>query len=183
MPLNIKCTIRIENRQKKWLFYHLTFIWTFYYVTLTVRCLNLLHKFQYSRSTSASSNSSTKLEQFKQAKQTDTDKIEMITFPHTFIVVEMKRNAIYTYLMRISDDMNSRIHSYGMFTLSEKDGRSENVYADVCRKLKYSSYCYHLFIDLQIWEVFANNLFFFAKRHKIYAKKFAHCKRILTFKA
>ena len=44
----------------------------------------------------------------------------MITFPHTFMVVEMKRNAIYTYLMRISDDMNSCIHGNGLFTLNEK---------------------------------------------------------------
>ena len=44
----------------------------------------------------------------------------MITYPHTFMVVEMKRNAIYTYLMRISDDMNSCIHGNGVFTLNEE---------------------------------------------------------------
>ena len=94
-------------------------------MALIVRCLDLLNKFRYSRSTSVNSNSSTKLEQFKQAKQTDTDTIEMITYPHTFMVIEMKRNAIYTYLMRISDDMNSCIHSYGVFTLSEKTAEAK----------------------------------------------------------
>ena len=88
----------------------------------------------------------------------------MITYPHTFMV-EMKQIAIYTYLMRISDDMNSCIHGNGVFTLSEKTAEVKTfmlMFPIKSCKLKYNSYCYHLFTDFQIWEILAYNSLFFA---------------------